>query len=352
MIRRMAQHFSPQIVWELITPSYPYPDELGRQMSASEKIFSRLLPTTDKSTAEQVAAFSPDIVYTDSPLYGTQFKLYSYAHGNRVPVILHLRGDWWYEYWVWFRSAGWKQRALSSQIYVYQSLSTVLARKITPICRWLESVVKHYVPFQDTEVVYQGVAPEEFGSEPGMTLRHPAVAIIQNHTVYAKVVGLLKFAEVVKKLPNIQFYIAEGERVRQGFLPRVKDRFGGFHNVHFVEGVDNPLAVKRLLTAVDCYVLASGLDCCPTTVLEASLMRKPVIASRIGGVPEIVLENQTGWTVRNDDPKTWVEKITLALSDAQLNRKMGQAGREWVIKKFAWINIARQVENILVSETR
>ena len=105
-----------------------------------------------------------------------------------------------------------------------------------------------------------------------------------------------------------------------------------------------------MLTASDCYVLASGLDCCPTTVLEASLMGKPVIASRVGGVPEIVLENETGWTIENDDVKAWVDKIKLTVTDSRLNRALGDKGRRWVEEKFSWTTIAKQVENILVAE--
>src|SRR5208337_5694807 len=130
-----------------------------------------------------------------------------------------------------------------------------------------------------------------------------------------------------------------------------KKQFASLPNVHYVKGVDNVREVCKMLTAADCYVLASGLDCCPTTVLEASLMRKPVIASRVGGVPEIILENQTGWTVENDDINNWVEKIRLAVTDLRLNRNLGDTGRDWVSKEFGWATIAKQVEDILIAET-
>ena len=350
MIRKMAEHFSSEIVWELITPSYPYTIQVGRQMSVREKILARLLPTSDKSTTETMSAFAPDVVYSDNPFYGMQFKTYSYICRRRLPLILHMRGDWWREYWGWFGSASWKQRALSSQIYTYQWISTLLASKITPICKWLECIVKHHVPLKRTEVVYQGVASEEFKPEPGFDLQHPSAAIIQNHTVYAKVAGLLNFAEVIERLPSIQFYIAEGENVKQSFLPLVKDRFARFPNAHFVKGIDNALAVRRILTAADCYVLASGLDCCPTTVLEASLMCKPIIASRIGGVPEIVAQGKSGWSIDNSRVDDWVEKIRLVTTDSDLNKRLGNYGRRWVCQAFGWEVIAKQVEHLLHAE--
>ena len=181
-----------------------------------------------------------------------------------------------------------------------------MSGKITPICRWLEEVVKHRTLNKRTEVVYQGVDPAEFFPQEGLEFQRPAIAIIQNHTVWRKVTGLLKFRDVVVKLPHVHFYISEGESVDQSFLPLIKRHFSGLANVHFVPGITTTEKVRQMLTASDCYVLASGLDCCPTTVLEASLVGRPIIASRIGGVPEIILENQTGWTIENDQVEEWV----------------------------------------------
>jgi glycosyltransferase involved in cell wall biosynthesis len=200
------------------------------------------------------------------------------------------------------------------------------------------------------EVVYQGVDPAQFYPEGGLNLRKPAVAIIQNHTIYGKVAGLLSFRGVMASLPEIQFYISEGEDVERSLLPIIKQHLSDLPNVHFVAGISSTGAVRSMLTACDCYVLASGLDCCPTTVLEASLMSKPVIASKVGGVPEIVLENETGWTVRNDQASRWVEKIRLLANDTRLSRVLGHKGHEWVAENFSWRTIARQVEGILIRE--
>jgi glycosyltransferase involved in cell wall biosynthesis len=351
MIQKMAEHFSSNITWELITPSYPYTPLLGKSMTVREKLIGRMLPlVTDPSMSEIMSTFDPDVVYSDSPLYGAQFKAYSYLRGKAPPLIVHLRGDWWREYSEWFRCATWRQRAISSQSYAYHWASIILAKKVTPICKWLERIVKHYSPSKNTEVVYQGIDTAQFQSESGLELQHPAVAIIQNHTVYPKVAGLLNFSTVIEKVPEVQFYIAEGENVKQTFLPLVKKQFSSLPNVHYIKGVDNAREVCRMLTAADCYVLASGLDCCPTTVLEASLLCKPVIASRVGGVPEIVVEGQTGWTIQNDRTADWVDKIRCVTTDSKLNRRLGDYGRRWVSGKFDWAKISKQVESLLHAE--
>lgn len=345
MIHRMLEDFSPHVEYQIVHPNYPATIAGRRLRSVREKLDDQLLG--GKSVRKAIAEFQPDVIYSDNALYTAQFKLSSLLSHKRIPLILHLRGDWWREYWAWFESASLRKRALSTQQYAYNWASAATAKKITPICKWLERTVKHNLPWKKTEVVYQGVAPEQFYSEEGLTVEHPAVALIQNHSIYPKVVGLLQFKRIAKELPNIHFYIAEGEAEGQHFLPNVKRAYADLTNVHFVPNIVNVGAVRRMLTACDCYVLATGLDCCPTTILEASLMERPVLASRICGVPEIVLEGETGWTIDNADIDTWIDKLSTLTQDSKLRRLMGGAGKKWVTEQFAWRKIATQVEALL-----
>ena len=265
-------------------------------------------------------------------------------------MVLHLRGDWWREFWVTFALASTGRRLLSMQQYYYNWAAVALAAKVTPICRWLDTVVKHYVPWKRSEIIYQGVDPEQFSPQFGLEVRNPAVAILQNHSILPKVEGLLNFRTVVEKLPQVQFYIAEGEGWAQQFLDLVKQHYAGTPNVHFVKNITGTEAVSRMLTACDCYVLASGLDCCPTTVLEASLLEKPVLASRVGGVPEIILEGYTGWSIDNHETSEWINKIEMLVKDSKLSRRLGRQGRKWVSGKFGWATIAPQVERLIIDE--
>ena len=303
----------------------------------------------DQTVNETINA-EPDLVYTDGPLYAAQLKLLALKRGRQIPEIVHLRGDWWREYWSWFSKANTRRRLLGTQQFLYNWAGLATARKITPICRWLQEIVQHYLPGKKTEVVYQGIDPEEFYPQNGLEFEKPSVAIIQNHTVFPKVAGLLKLKPVVENLWNVHFYIAEGESVDQHHLNLVRQTYSNLPNVHFVSNVSNLGRVRQMLSACDVYVLASELDCCPTTVLEASLMKKPVIASRVGGVPEIVSEGVTGWTIDNNRIDEWIEKILLTVQDSKLNHQLGENGRRWVEKHFSWKNIARQVEDLILSE--
>jgi glycosyltransferase involved in cell wall biosynthesis len=72
-------------------------------------------------------------------------------------------------------------------------------------------------------------------------------------------------------------------------------------------------------------------------------MRLPVIASRVGGVPEIIVQNETGWTIDNESVSEWIVTITKLLDDEKLRRRMGEQGRRWVADTFGWKKIAGQI---------
>jgi len=350
MITKMAAHFTSRIDYNITSTRYPAPRAEWNGMSVRQKMDEKLLGGS--SIKEVIRKFDPDVVYSDSPLYAAQFDLASFLSRKKLPLVLHLRGDIWREHWAAFVSASARRRLLMSQQSAYDWAAITLCAKVTPICQWLQRIVEHHMPWKRCEVVYQGVDPDEFRADgaSAFEVRKPAVAIVQNHSVSPKVQGLLSFRDVIKKLPQVQFYIAEGEAWAQQFLPAVKEHFGGLPNVHFVQGITSAKAVSRMITACSCYVLASGLDCCPTTVLEASLLEKPVLASRVGGVPETVEEGYTGWTIDNGNVHEWVQKIDMLANDTPLCSRLGRQGREWVSERFGWTKIARQVERLIVDE--
>ena len=348
MIEKMAAEFSFRLEYKIVTPRYPAPRAEWESMRFSEKLDEKLFGGS--SIRGIVRRFEPDIVYSDSSLYASQFELVSLLSRKRIPMVLHLRGDLWREHWAAFASAPLRKRILLMQQYSYNWAAVTLAAEVTPICRWLQTVVEHYVPGKRSEVVYQGVDPEQFKPLEGFEVLAPAVAIVQNHSILPKVEGLVNFKKVIEKLPHVHFYIAEGEAWAQQYLGLVKHHYAGVRNVHFIKDINTNEAVSRMLTACDCYVLASGLDCCPTTVLEASLVQKPVLASRVGGVPEIIADGYTGWSIRNDNIDEWVKKVEMLINDAKLARRLGSQGRKWVSEKFGWATIAGQVERLIIRE--
>lgn len=74
---------------------------------------------------------------------------------------------------------------------------------------------------------------------------------------------------------------------------------------------------------------------CPRTVLEGFACAKPVIGSRIGGIPELISEGVDGLLFESGDDAELADKITLLLQDEARRASMGQAGREKMERGFS-----------------
>jgi starch synthase len=113
---------------------------------------------------------------------------------------------------------------------------------------------------------------------------------------------------------------------------------------HFISRED----LIRLHSHATVFVCPSVYEPFGLVILEAMACETPVVASRVGGIPEIVVEGETGYLVDLDpaDPNGFTdrlaERLEKLLGDPTLAAKMGKAGRERVLRHFGWGAIAAQ----------
>jgi len=102
--------------------------------------------------------------------------------------------------------------------------------------------------------------------------------------------------------------------------------------------------VREVLSAMDIFVLSSSTEGLPVTVLEAMCAALPVVATRVGGIPEVVEDARTGLLVPPRDPPALKAAIESLLRDRARARAMGDAGRERVLDRFSVGAMARRYE--------
>ncbi len=209
------------------------------------------------------------------------------------------------------------------------------------ISKWLGSKVRKKLPHVPVCTLYN-VLPEkclsEKENEVEMQIKHPSVSIITNLSIYAKISGLRKIVKTVKNMPHVNFYIAGDGRHRKS----VENLFPS--NAHFL-GFLPKSQIRGLLKRTDVYIhpmsYEAGLS---WAIVEATLMGKPVIASNVGGLKEIIIDSQTGLLceVQTENAwKRWIEKITFLLENPEIGEKMNESAKKWIRKIFDGERISR-----------
>ncbi len=101
--------------------------------------------------------------------------------------------------------------------------------------------------------------------------------------------------------------------------------------VYLVEWIDKAAAY---LKAFDIFVLPSMKEGLPYTILEAMAAEVPIIASKVGGLPEMIENNITGLLIESKNSQQLAEKILYLINHPELAQKMTEKAREKVVKEF------------------
>ena len=92
--------------------------------------------------------------------------------------------------------------------------------------------------------------------------------------------------------------------------------------------------VPELLARADVFALSSRSEGAPVSILEAMAAGLPVVASSVGGVPELVADGETGLLVPPGDPAAMAAALGRLLEDVDLRRRLGAAGRDRALRCF------------------
>ncbi|MGQ9512036.1 MAG: glycosyltransferase family 4 protein [Thermodesulfitimonas sp.] len=195
--------------------------------------------------------------------------------------------------------------------------------------------------------IYNGVDPEEFRisesravlrTRLGLPVDTPVVGTVARLAPQKGVRYLIEAAGLLP--PGRQpFFVIVGDGPLRGELERLAAASAGGR--FFFTGMREDL--PALLNAFDLFVLPSVSEGFGLAALEAMAAALPVVATTVGGIPEVVVDGETGILVPPRDAAALAAAIGRLLGDPELAAKMGQAGRERVRKLFTVERMARAV---------
>jgi glycosyltransferase involved in cell wall biosynthesis len=108
----------------------------------------------------------------------------------------------------------------------------------------------------------------------------------------------------------------------------------GLPHLH-LGSIENDDLLASLYAMADCFLLPSLEDNLPNTALEAQSCGLPVVAFRIGGIPEVVLDGETGLLAAVGDTASFGRAVRVLAQDALLRRSLGSAARRHAVARFS-----------------
>ncbi|HLI11165.1 MAG TPA: glycosyltransferase family 4 protein [Alphaproteobacteria bacterium] len=154
------------------------------------------------------------------------------------------------------------------------------------------------------------------------------------------------FERVAAQYPSSHLVLAGRDSSFRIDIERQIDRFGLRDRVTLL--IDLPNAkVASLMQRAAMVALPSRSEAFGIVILEAGAARTPVVASRVGGIPEIITHNETGLLVPPDDDVKLADAIGQLLSDGEKRERMGMALHAAVVSEFTWEATYRKYEHML-----
>jgi hypothetical protein len=282
--------------------------------------------------------FKPDAIFIDRQRHFGLAVIES-----KLPLLVHLRGDHWSEIEM-ARKTLYKSFPKQYVLRKWEEIAEKCFQNSTlilPICNYLERRVREKYPTKNVSTLYQGIEPTNWYSTKGMELKHPCVGLLQSANIWEKTKEMLTIEPVLKKMPYVTFYWVGDGPYRDYVLSSLKR----YENFKWLGHLEYPNKVRDYLSEIDIYALISGIDMSPLTLLEAQLMGKPVIATDVGGIPELMKDNQTGFLIKKGDSQNLMEKISLLLDDESKRKSTGLLGRKFVEENYSWDKVTSNFVN-------
>lgn len=238
-------------------------------------------------------------------------------------------------------------------VFLLRILNHLVTRCVAN-CQAVKDAVAKCEGFPPTaiDVIYNGIdttrldriAPEDLRALfPALSHKDMIVGIVANFDRHVKRVDLFlrAAAHALKVHPNVTFLVVGGGRL-QGELEVLAASLQIRDKVIFTGPHDEPYS---LIKSFDIGVLASDSEGLSNAILEYMAAAIPVVATAVGGNPELVQDGVNGYLVAPGNPEALGDAVIRLLADPGLRRRFGAAGRALVDSRFAWEKRIIEVEN-------
>lgn len=246
----------------------------------------------------------------------------------------------------------------------YEQLRAFLLRQVDlflPVSHYTAGLLQDRgLSAAQTPVVPNGTDPQHFQPHDASALRRHLgfsdrrIVLTVGRLVHRKGVDtvLRALPAIAENCPDVA-YVVVGTGPDQGRLERLAKRLGVANRVRFVGTVDHD-RLPLYYSAADLFVMPARED--PPDVegfglvfLEANACGTPVIGARTGGIPDAIVDGETGLLVPANAPEALAEAATRILTTLGLADTLGRQGRHRAVNEASWDHTARRAYALIAS---
>ena len=200
--------------------------------------------------------------------------------------------------------------------------------------------------------IYSGIDLNHFHVEVNTSHKRMELSLPQDHFLVG-MVGRLSpqkapqffiqaAADVAQDNPNVTFLLVGDGELRDG-LEKLTDELGLKKRIRFLGVRDD---IPEILGILDVFVLSSLWEGLGRALTEAMAMARPIVATSVEGVPELVDDHKTGILVPPKDPKALAAGIKKVLRDRSLAIQLGQNAQKRVLKDFGVDTMIAEIDDL------
>jgi glycosyltransferase involved in cell wall biosynthesis len=214
-----------------------------------------------------------------------------------------------------------------------EALLARLGLVVIPSQALADLVVRHGFPADRIRVIPSGVTVQT--SAPSPKRRPPVVGTAATLDHHKGVDVLLEAAALLTRPASLEIFGDGPARVQ---LEALAARLGVAATFHgFVDDY------RRRIAELDLFVLPTRGDNLPVAILEAMAHAVPVVATRVGGIPELIVDGESGLLVPPDDPAALARACERVLASEELRTKLAEGGARRVQDHYALPDVARRI---------
>ncbi len=253
--------------------------------------------------------------------------------GARVPIVMVMRGGDMPAFMS--RFPAWSRRVLNRATRIVAP-SNYLARSLEDL-GWTVEVVPNPIRLGD------------YPFRVRRALRPRLLWMRAFHPVYHPEMAIRAFALIRSRFPDATLAMGGQDKGLERSVQNLARDLGVADSVRFPGFLD--MAAKRAEgDGADVFINTNRVDNQPVSVIEACAMGLPVVATNVGGIPDLLRDRETGLLVRDGDHAAMAEAVIDLLEDPELAERLSRQGRE-VAEASADDVIFRRWESLLRSVT-